>query len=211
MESPIVCHAHRGRLTFAAVRYLSWPIFGRNSEPNLGDAASRFQFPLGGLSRENELLDRHHGRRRLAVSGIVRRPCQARAGRPVEQRRLTGATGSRPARSTCVDHHSDGRVCVIATVASRFGAPALRELAGRAPIARGQAQEKSRRRFPCASQSRFWETGKGRHFNKPSILVARPEGFEPPTPRFVVWCSIQLSYGRLLDGGKGSPRGRGAL
>src|SRR5262252_8003722 len=26
--------------------------------------------------------------------------------------------------------------------------------------------------------------------------LARPEGFEPPTPRFVVWCSIQLSYGR---------------
>src|SRR5205807_1097116 len=40
---------------------------------------------------------------------------------------------------------------------------------------------------------------------EPKILVrlrnphkmARPEGFEPPTPRFVVWCSIQLSYGRL--------------
>jgi hypothetical protein len=29
------------------------------------------------------------------------------------------------------------------------------------------------------------------------ISLARPEGFEPPTPRFVVWCSIQLSYGRL--------------
>ena len=26
--------------------------------------------------------------------------------------------------------------------------------------------------------------------------LARPEGLEPPTPRFVVWCSIQLSYGR---------------
>jgi hypothetical protein len=26
---------------------------------------------------------------------------------------------------------------------------------------------------------------------------ARPEGLEPTTPRSVVWCSIQLSYGRL--------------
>ena len=25
--------------------------------------------------------------------------------------------------------------------------------------------------------------------------VAHPKGFEPLTPRFVVWCSIQLSYG----------------
>jgi hypothetical protein len=31
--------------------------------------------------------------------------------------------------------------------------------------------------------------------------VARPEGLEPPTPRFVVWCSIQLSYGRSAGGG----------
>ena len=29
-------------------------------------------------------------------------------------------------------------------------------------------------------------------------LLARPEGFEPPTPRFVVWCSVQLSYGRVV-------------
>ena len=28
-------------------------------------------------------------------------------------------------------------------------------------------------------------------------FLARPEGFEPPTPRFVVWCSVQLSYGRF--------------
>src|SRR5690606_28020795 len=29
-----------------------------------------------------------------------------------------------------------------------------------------------------------------------SFVLARPEGFEPPTPKFVAWCSIQLSYGR---------------
>jgi hypothetical protein len=28
------------------------------------------------------------------------------------------------------------------------------------------------------------------------ILLARPKRFELLTPRFVVWCSIQLSYGR---------------
>lgn len=28
--------------------------------------------------------------------------------------------------------------------------------------------------------------------------MARPEGFEPPTPKFVAWCSIQLSYGRRV-------------
>ncbi len=27
--------------------------------------------------------------------------------------------------------------------------------------------------------------------------LARPRGVEPPTPRSVVWCSIQLSYGRV--------------
>jgi hypothetical protein len=30
------------------------------------------------------------------------------------------------------------------------------------------------------------------------ITMARPEGFEPPTPRSVVWCSVQLSYGRSI-------------
>ena len=33
-------------------------------------------------------------------------------------------------------------------------------------------------------------------FSSPKRELARPEGFEPPAPRFVVWCSIQLSYGR---------------
>ncbi len=31
------------------------------------------------------------------------------------------------------------------------------------------------------------------------LIMARPEGFEPPTPKFVAWCSIQLSYGRLVE------------
>lgn len=31
------------------------------------------------------------------------------------------------------------------------------------------------------------------------VGMARPKGFEPLTPRFVVWCSIQLSYGRPAD------------
>ena len=39
---------------------------------------------------------------------------------------------------------------------------------------------------------------------KSLILLARPERFELPTPRFVVWCSIQLSYGRLGCGCSGS-------
>jgi hypothetical protein len=43
-------------------------------------------------------------------------------------------------------------------------------------------------------------------------LLARPEGFEPPTPRFVVWCSIQLSYGRLLRNAREMvPSDRGRL
>ena len=32
--------------------------------------------------------------------------------------------------------------------------------------------------------------------------MARPKRFELLTPRFVVWCSIQLSYGRTAGGGK---------
>src|SRR4029434_4323639 len=36
--------------------------------------------------------------------------------------------------------------------------------------------------------------------------VARPKRFELLTPRFVVWCSIQLSYGRLIPLPETGPR-----
>ena len=51
----------------------------------------------------------------------------------------------------------------------------------------------------------------GYFHNINELLWRARRDFELPTPKFVVWCSIQLSYGRLLDDGKGSPRGRGAV
>ena len=44
---------------------------------------------------------------------------------------------------------------------------------------------------------------------RPYSEMARPEGFEPPAPRFVVWCSIQLSYGRACSCSERSARHRG--
>jgi hypothetical protein len=38
--------------------------------------------------------------------------------------------------------------------------------------------------------------GRPRVCEKCLTQLARSEGFEPPTPRFEVWCSIQLSYER---------------
>ena len=41
-------------------------------------------------------------------------------------------------------------------------------------------------------------------------FLARPKRFELLTPKFVVWCSIQLSYGRVpLRGDGNRTRGRG--
>src|SRR5262249_21475095 len=49
------------------------------------------------------------------------------------------------------------------------------------------------REFMEATFKTTWE--KSIKFN---ALLARPKRFELLTPRFVVWCSIQLSYGRVL-------------
>jgi hypothetical protein len=59
---------------------------------------------------------------------------------------------------------------------------------GHAQITRPSEQMTARTmRFSAASPA--WPT-------QDLVTLARSEGFEPPTPRFEVWCSIQLSYER---------------
>jgi hypothetical protein len=55
----------------------------------------------------------------------------------------------------------------------------------------------------CVEAAGFRGLGKASLFSR---LLARPKRFELLTPRFVVWCSIQLSYGRVFRGHFG-PRG----
>src|SRR5690606_20242013 len=55
---------------------------------------------------------------------------------------------------------------------------------------------------PTPEQHRFPESKRAnRHgpVDPRAFFLARPEGFEPPTPKFVAWCSIQLSYGRVVE------------
>ena len=63
--------------------------------------------------------------------------------------------------------------------------------------------------LPSALPRRFFRSESPFNFyRKCLILLARPKRFELLTPRFVVWCSIQLSYGRpnRAGGGQRAPR-----
>ena len=66
------------------------------------------------------------------------------------------------------------------------------------PPSRSHCSDAALRRFrgrgTCVRQLYHWQG------------LARPERFELPTPRSVVWCSIQLSYGRRERGGVAEPR-----
>src|SRR6266852_2739388 len=60
-------------------------------------------------------------------------------------------------------------------------------------------------RTPCGhkaarSAQLFWHLS---DLLKQWCKLARPERFELPTPRSVVWCSIQLSYGRMRRENRG--------
>ena len=50
--------------------------------------------------------------------------------------------------------------------------------------------------FESDPQSHQKEKGVGRFASHPFFFMARLQGFEPRTPKFVAWCSIQLSYSR---------------
>jgi hypothetical protein len=72
------------------------------------------------------------------------------------------------------------------------------------PLPRAQAGHgmEAVRRQPWGCRGRAWGEGRQRAGERPEARwlptpkLARPERLELPTPRFVVWCSIQLSYGR---------------
>ena len=103
---------------------------------------------------------------------MVSRPSIAAMNDPLLHRR-TWARGGFPPRAFF-------RAEILSRRAA--GWPATAKSASRARPAR-----------PVAGRS-----SKGILFEK----LARPERFELPTPRFVVWCSIQLSYGRLVASGR---------
>jgi hypothetical protein len=64
-----------------------------------------------------------------------------------------------------------------------------------------ELEQDGRTRSRCVPVAYSSSAVVARGVSMPLISLARPERFELPTPRFVVWCSIQLSYGRLVPVG----------
>ena len=105
------------------------------------------------------------------------------------------------------DRHADHLRWVVAAAGSlsrrstrrRANGPTSASHCGKASGSSGSIRQ--RRENSCSRSLNLSRTKK-----EPKIFarfksarkVARPERFELPTPRFVVWCSIQLSYGRAL-------------
>ena len=97
-------------------------------------------------------------------------------------------------------------------VTPHFSARELRQLEDCASTERGRGWENPAAASHTLPNRDFREAeDRGYRYNSLKIM-ARPEEFELPTPKFVVWCSIQLSYGRAsLRSGNSIPCGRGAV
>ena len=97
----------------------------------------------------------------------------------------------------------------VATPSARFRTKTQRHSLG--AIRKG-GTEGGARRLPCGDQGTRGRNDHGfrltcgpdggRTHWAYDEFMARPEGLEPPTPRFEAWYSIQLSYGRM-DGRRG--------
>ena len=88
---------------------------------------------------------------------------------------------------------------LVAALTCASDRSADRKAKSRNDLLAGNFRERASRRFRIASMisPRGSILGsQNRKFTSFSNLVARRKGFEPLTPRFEVWCSIQLSYER---------------
>lgn len=89
----------------------------------------------------------------------------------------------------------DFQACLYGVNATRGWQPEFRSQVSGMPIAQASESPHHDARDDDPEIPRHKKTGLGRF----SLQLARPEGFEPPTPKFVAWCSIQLSYGRVVQ------------
>jgi hypothetical protein len=97
---------------------------------------------------------------------------------------------SSPVHPNQRDHRSKSDISILAAPLGLMLKPNYKEI----PITGQKPSGAHRRRGTGAGR------GPGQRSARSSLTyseMARPKGFEPLTPRFVVWCSIQLSYGRI--------------